>query len=85
MENSHPPIPRTINMIRKPSDLCPGRFHWTIGSCRYIYFEDDTGDRPIVAAIARCAWLDIGLKQGKKASGSAFENSELWRQWGEQK
>jgi len=62
------------------------------------YARPDAYWRPIIAAIARCAWLDeaerihrevlsekkaiVGWYEGTQA---AFANAELWRKWGEEK
>ncbi len=50
--------------------------------------------RPVIAAVARCAWLDEARKTtiddevaGKKIGEweDAVNNAEAWRAWGEQK
>ncbi len=91
--SNHPQIPPNLPMIRKPSEFCPGRFHWTIGKCRYIFFEEDLADRPIIAAAARCAWID----EAEKKNGSrplpmginadamiCLNHAEAWRVWGKE-
>ncbi len=63
-----------------------------------MYAKPNAYWRPIIAAVARCAWLDEGariqrdvLVDGKPTVGwydktqEAFANAEKWRDWGEEK
>ncbi len=89
MSDKHPPIPPNCEGIIQLVDgvlmlLMPG------GSRRLTMY------RPYIAAVARCAWLDEGMRrcaEKDKVDGGCLtairydaegeRNAEAWRNWGE--
>lgn len=89
MKNDHPPIPPNNSFFKKGCFRFDGK--WLI--------IDDVSlrsmKRPIIAAVARCAWLDEAMKWAKcpvndcknfdsiaEYKADAESNAEAWRVWG---
>ncbi len=106
-EMSHPPIPPNCPYFELPRDGGPVVFWYTLPPSKP---DPDTMDligypldnsyspwHPIIAAVARCAWLDEAQRRVHGGEYSKYrlshhvlkesecmENIELWRVWGGQ-
>ncbi len=94
---SHPPIPpNCLYFVQDENEwLFRAPNHWrgvllsdTLCEEGWTHEHRDAW-RPIIACIARCAWLDEGLNQSAKVSTSrqeygdyCYNLAECWREWG---
>lgn len=94
---NHPPIPPHCPYFCTEDDR-PGMlwFHcenfkisnYEVACCLTIHTDELQVIRPVVAAVARCAWLDYAriirtLGQADFTKDAAL-HAEAWRLWGEQ-
>ncbi len=88
-ETSHPPIPPNSDYFVKVGN---GDYLFQVNPKLSVHTRVsiavyDTPEcwRPIIAAVARCAWMDEAAKiYGKEPKHyTCLKNSEEWRIWGE--
>lgn len=104
---SHPPVPPNCPYFAKDGEdwLFRAPNHWSgvvlaSGVEEGLVWTDEhlNGWRPIIAAVARCAWLDEAAKlngyiaeSGEDTSGyidhlfkraDMLKNAQAWREWG---
>lgn len=81
-----PPIPPNCDILYEP--VASRGPYWIINNLAVtsICLEDtDKDDRKIIAAVARCAWLDEAATGPKCLEQLALNNAAAWKLWGEQK
>ena len=86
-QRNYPPIPPNCELFKLK--LVGVHTFWMAG--RAVWLDRvQPSERPIIAAVARCAWTDEETKRTIECFRideirEAFRNAEAWRVWGEQK
>lgn len=100
-EPTHPPIPPNAEYFRYDNGDEEWVFCVLIGPGEIRSLSLPTGGifsrlwRPIIAAVARCAWMDEGRRRcaaldaidggsmtGVRHDNESESNAEAWREWG---
>ena len=82
----HPPIPPNCESFVSNGGLCLLIPESEDGSEVCVSINQcDKAWRPIIAAVARCAWIDIAdndQETEQKVYVEAMKNADAWKAWG---
>ncbi len=90
---SHPPLPPNCDLLYEP-EASKGPY-WIINNLAetsICLVDTDKDDRKVIAAVARCSWLDEAERIEDFESLEfhdqrmiAHENAVAWQEWGNKK